>query len=204
MFGLIPREERFFEYFLEAAKNILEAARVLKEMFDTYRDPAGDWKRIEEHEHAGDKITHQVMKKLNRTFITPIDREDIHALTAALDDVTDSIEAAASRMVLYRIDRPTLEARKLADLIVTCAEEIVKGVRNLPRLEDLEEHFIEINRLENQADELYRQGIAALFDSERPPLEVIKWKEIYELLESTTDQCEDVANILESIALKNA
>jgi len=204
MFKLIPREEKFFEYFQEAARNVLEAARALKEMLDDYRDPHGAWKKIVDYEHEGDKLTHQIMRRLNQTFITPIDREDIHALTSALDDVVDAIEAAASRMVLYKIPNVTPEAKKLATLIVTSAEQIVKAVGHLPRLEDVEEHCIEINRLENTADEVYREAIAILFEGEHPPLDVIKWKEIYEILETTTDCCEDVANVVEAIALKNA
>ncbi|MFN3476161.1 MAG: DUF47 domain-containing protein [Candidatus Methylomirabilales bacterium] len=204
MFKLIPREEKFFEYFQEAARNALEAAKALKEMFDHYKDPQGSWKMIVDFEHEGDKITHQIMRKLNQTFITPIDREDIHALTSALDDVMDAIEAAASRMVLYKIGEVTPEAKKLAHIIVTSAEQVVKAVSHMPKLEDIQEHCIEINRLENQADEVYREAIVALFEGERSPLEVIKWKEIYEILETTTDRCEDVANIVEAVALKHA
>jgi len=204
MLRLIPKEEKFFEMFKESAQNILEGAKALKEMFDHYQDPEGSWKQIVDFEHEGDKITHQIIRRLNQTFITPIDREDIHALTTALDDVMDLIEAVASRMVLCKIAQPTPEAKKLAEAVVASAEQIVKAVSNMPQLEDVDEHCIEINRLENQADALYREAIAALFDGERPPLEVIKWKEVYELLETTTDKCEDVANIVEQIALKNA
>jgi len=204
MLRLIPKEEKFFEMFKGSAQNILEGAKALKEMFDRYQDPEGSWKRIVDFEHEGDKMTHQIMRRLNQTFITPIDREDIHALTTALDDVMDLIEAVASRMVLYKIEQPTPEAKKLTETVVASAEQIVKAVSNMPQLEDVDEHCIEINRLENQADALYREAIAALFDGERPPLEVIKWKDIYELLETTTDKCEDVANIVEQIALKNA
>jgi predicted phosphate transport protein (TIGR00153 family) len=205
MFRLIPREEKFFDFFKEAAGNILEGAKVLVQMTD---EQGGDlqerWKQLEEFEHEGDKITHQIIRKLNRTFITPIDREDIHSLTVALDDVMDLIEAAAARMCLYKIKQPTEEARKLVQLILKSAEEIVKAVSNLERMDDVMEHCIEINRLENVADDVSREAIAGLFDTEHDPIEVIKWKEIYETMETATDRCEDVANIVESVALKNA
>jgi len=204
MFRLMPRQEKFFDLFKEAAQNALEGARAIKEMFEHYRDPQESWKKIVEFEHEGDKITHRIMRMLNQSFITPIDREDIHALTAALDDVMDAIEAAASRMVLYKIGAVAPEAQKMCGIIVTSAEEMVKAVSHMPKLEDVEEHCIEINRLENAADENYREAIAALFEGEHPPMDVIKWKEIFEILETATDRCEDVANIVESIALKNA
>jgi uncharacterized protein Yka (UPF0111/DUF47 family) len=141
---------------------------------------------------------------LNQTFLTPIDAEDIHALTTALDNVMDTIEAAASRMVLFKIDRPTIQAQELCEIIVTSTEQLVKAVSHMPRLDDIDEYCIEINRLENAADDIYRKAISNLFDNGTPPLEVIKWLDIYELLESATDRCEDVANILETIGLKNS
>lgn len=204
MFRLIPREEKFFEFFEKAATNILEGAKVLVQMTD---EPGSDfqerWKRLEDLEHVGDKITHQIIRKLNRTFITPIDREDIHSLAVALDDVMDLIEASAARMSLYKIKQPTEEARKLAQVILKSAEEIVKAVANLERMDDVMEHCIEINRLENMADDISREAIAGLFDKGHDPMDVIKWKEIYETMETATDRCEDVANIVETIALKS-
>lgn len=204
MFRLIPREEKFFEFFEKAANNILEGARVLVQMTEEGGANFQErWKRLEELEHVGDKITHQIIRKLNRTFIAPIDREDIHSLAVALDDVMDLIEASAARMSLYKIKQPTEEARKLAHVILKSAEEIVKAVSNLERLDDVMEHCIEINRLENMADEISREAIADLFDKGHDPMDVIKWKEIYETMEMATDQCEDVANIVESLVLKS-
>ena len=204
MFRLIPREEKFFEFFDKAANNILDGAKVLVQMTDEQEgDLEKGWKQLEDLEHVGDKITHQIIRKLNRTFITPIDREDIHSLTVALDDVMDLIEAVAARMSLYKIKRPTEEARKLAHVILKSAEEIVKAVSSLERLDDVMEHCIEINRLENEADDVSREAIAGLFDKGQDPIDVIKWKEIYETMETATDRCEDVANIVESVALKN-
>jgi predicted phosphate transport protein (TIGR00153 family) len=204
MFRFIPHREKFFDLFKEAAQNALGGAKALQEMFDHYRNPQESWKGIVDFEQEGDRITHQIMRMLNQTFITPIDREDIYALTTALDDVIDAIEAVASRMVLYKIEEVAPEAKKLCGVIVTSTEQMVKVVSHMPKLEDVEEYCIEINRLENAADAIYREAVAALFEGERPPLDVIKWKEIYEILETTTDRCEDVANIVESIALKNA
>jgi uncharacterized protein len=204
MFRLIPREEKFFEFFEKAANNILEGARVLVQMTEEGSANFQErWKRLEELEHVGDKITHQIIRKLNRTFITPIDREDIHSLAVALDDVMDLIEASAARMSLYKIKQATEEAGQLARIILKSAEEIVKAVSNLERMDDVMEHCIEINRLENVADDISREAIAGLFDKGHDPMDVIKWKEIYEMMETTTDQCEDVANIVESVALKS-
>jgi uncharacterized protein Yka (UPF0111/DUF47 family) len=133
-----------------------------------------------------------------------VHREDIHKLAVALDDVIDLIEASAARMAMYRVVKPTPEALRLAGLIVACSDRIVRGVTALPRFEDLQEHCIEINRLENEADEVSRDAIATLFLGDAPPIEVIKWKEIYETMETATDRCEDVANLLEEIALKHS
>ena len=173
-------------------------------MFDDYSDPTAQWRKIEEAEHAGDVITHRILKKLNQTFIPFIDRGNLHALTSALDDVVDGIEAVACRMVLYRMERTTPEAREMVSLIVASAEQIVKAVAYLPKFDGVEEACIEINRLENEADNLYRRAIAALFEGEHPILEVTKWKEIYEFLEAVTDRCEDVADAMEAIALKHS
>jgi uncharacterized protein len=204
MFRLIPREEKFFEFFEKAANNILEGARVLAQMTEEGGANFQErWKRLEELEHVGDKTTHQIIRKLNRTFITPIDREDIHSLAVALDDVMDLIEASAARMSLYKIKQPTEEAGQLAQIILKSAEEIVKAISNLKRMDDVMEQCIEINRLENMADDISREAIAGLFDKGHDPMDVIKWKEIYEMMETTTDQCEDVANIVESVALKS-
>ena len=200
----LPEEREFLGLLGSAADNLLLAAKSLQVMFDDYTDPEGKWRKIEETEHAGDAITHRIMKKLNQTFIPSIDRSDLHALTSALDDVVDGVEAAASRMVLYKIERPTPEAREMASLIVASAEQIVKAVWHLPKFDGVEEVCVEINRLENVADNLYRRAIAALFEGDHPILEVTKWKEIYEILEAVTDRCEDVADAMEAIALKHS
>jgi predicted phosphate transport protein (TIGR00153 family) len=204
LFKFVPHKEKFFDLFKESAQNALAGARSLKDMLDHYQNPQESWKKIKDLEHEGDRITHRTIRSLNQTFLTPIDAEDIHALTTALDNVMDAIEAAASRMVLFKIDRPTPQAQELCEIIVTSTEQLVKAVSHMPRLDDIDEYCIEINRLENTADDIYRKAIASLFDNSAEPLDVIKWLDIYELLESATDRCEDVANILESIGLKNS
>ncbi|MGH7369654.1 MAG: DUF47 domain-containing protein [Candidatus Methylomirabilaceae bacterium] len=205
MLRLIPREERFFEFFNDAASNILDAANALARMMEEgtvgFRE---HWKQVEQFEHEGDAITHRVIRRLNQAFITPIDREDIHSLAVALDDVMDLIEAAAARMALYKIAQPTEEARRLTQVVLSAAQEIVKAVSNLERMDDVTAHCTEINRLESVADDICRQAIASLFEKGDDPVHVIKWKDIYETLETTTDRCEDVANIVESVAQRTA
>jgi predicted phosphate transport protein (TIGR00153 family) len=203
-FRLFPRSEKFFDMFIEAARNTHQGARVFQQMLEDFRGSDDQWRAVEEYEHEGDKITHRILRTLHQTFITPVDREDIHKLTSVMDDVMDLIEASAARMAMYRITKPTPAAQRLAGIIVRCTDQIVRGVTALPRFESIQEHCIEINRLENEADEVSRAAIAALFLEDVPPLDVIKWKEIYETMETATDRCEDVANMLEEIALKHS
>ncbi len=204
MFRFIPRDEKFFDLFEAAALNIREGAATLKEMAESEGDYEVWWKKIEEFEHTGDRITHDVIRKLNQTFITPLDREDIHQLGSRLDDVMDLIEAAATRMALYKIKQCTPEGKRLATLIQDMAEEIVLAVQKLKDLKSILSHCVEINRLENVADQVSRDAIAALFTGGYDPVEIVKWKEIYETLETATDRCEDVADVLERIVLKHA
>ena len=204
MFNFSPHKEKFFDLFKQAAQNALNGARALKEMLEHYDNPQESWKKLKDLEHEGDRITHRTIRSLNQTFLTPINAEDIHALTTALDNVMDAIEAAASRMILFRIDKPTVEAMELCETIVTSTEQLVKAVSHMPRLDDIDEYCIEINRLENTADDIYRKAISQLFENGTSPMDVIKWLDIYEILESATDRCEDVANILETIGLKNS
>ncbi|NJD69444.1 MAG: DUF47 domain-containing protein [Candidatus Methylomirabilota bacterium] len=201
---LMPEEREFLTLLESAAQNLLGAARLLQAMFDEYVDPEATWRKIREIEHEGDAITHRIMKKLNQTFIPFIDRQELRALTSALDDVVDFIEAAASRMVLYKIEQPTQSSREMVSVITTSAEQVVKAVGHLPTFVGVNEICVEINRLENLADDLYRRAIASLFEGEQPILEVAKWKEVYELLEGVTDRCEDVANVVETIVLKHS
>ena len=204
MFKFSPHREKFFDLFKQSAENALAGAKALKEMFERYDNPQESWKKLKDLEHEGDRLTHRTIRSLNQTFLTPIDAEDIHALTTALDNVMDAIEAGASRMILFKIDRPTEEALELSEIIVTATEQLVKAVSHMPRLDDIDDYCIEINRLENSADDIYRKAIGQLFENGTTPMDVIKWLDIYDILESATDRCEDVANTLETIGLKNS
>ena len=204
MFGLIPKEEAFFELFKKAAHNMIEGSRLLKDMMEHFQSPADYAKRIKDLEHVGDGITHDIALRLNLTFITPIDREDIHDLASALDDILDLIEAVADRLVLYKVTKPTPIAVKLADILYQSAVAVGEGVDRLGLAHpEIKECSVQVNSLENEADRISRDAISELFDHETDPMVVIKWKELYEALEDGTDRCEDVANILERIALKH-
>ena len=205
MFRLIPREERFFDLFEEQGRNIVAAAGRLREMIFTFDDAPAKSMAVKELEHAGDVLTHELIRKINTTFITPFDREDVYALASRLDDVLDLIEAAADRLVLYRIKEPTSGARAFADVIVKTANSVQGAVGCLrTSSKGYHTHCVEVNRLENEADRLLKELIAALFADVTDPIEVIKWKEIYETMESVTDRCEDVVNVIEGIVLKMA
>ena len=204
MFGLIPREEAFFDLFKNAAHNMIEGSRLLKDMMEDFKNPVEKAKRIKEVEHVGDSITHEIARKLNQTFITPIDREDIHDLASALDDILDVVEAIADRFVLYKVSAPSEAAIKLSIVLYQAAVEVGATVDLLGKPHpDVTECSVRVNSLENEADRISRDAISALFEREMDPIAVIKWKEIYENFETGTDRCEDVANILERIALKH-
>ena len=203
----IPREEKFFDLFQESAQNMVKAAHSLKEMVDTWEHVEGKVGEITELEHQGDTITHEIMARLHRTFVTPFDREDIALLAHVLDDVVDFIHAAADAMLLYKVDRPGQRAQELADIIVQATEEVERVLPELRKrivLSQVLKRCVEINRLENVADRVYRSAIAELFADSTDMAHIIKWREIYEHMESATDRCEDVANVLEGVAIKHA
>jgi predicted phosphate transport protein (TIGR00153 family) len=205
MFGLIPKEEKFFQMFQDMGGLIVEGARLLKEMLDDYSDPVASQKAIKAVEHRGDQQTHDIIKKLNTSFITPFDREDIYSLAGALDDILDLIDASAQRFVMYNVEATTAEARELAFLILQGAETINRALAVIGgKLEPIAEYCVQINAMENEADRVSREAVSRLFDEEKDPIQLIKWKEIYETLEKATDKCEDAANILESVVVKNA
>jgi len=206
-FLFIPREEKFFELFEDSARNMVKASQVLKEMIDTWELVGERVAEIRELEHVGDTITHQIMAQLNRTFVTPFDREDIALLAHTLDDVTDFIDAAADALLIYKIKSPTRRAKELADIIVQAATEVERTMprlRHRTELKQIPEYCVEINRLENMADRVFRSAMAELFDDTTDIAQIIKWREIYEHMESATDRCEDVADVLEGVALKHA
>ncbi|MFI5303279.1 MAG: DUF47 domain-containing protein [Nitrospiria bacterium] len=203
MINLLPREKKFFALFNESAKNIHRGGLAIIKVMEPGADIVKTVEEVKEIEHQGDSITHEIIKRLNKTFITPIDREDIYALAGALDDVLDLTDAAANKMVIFKIKEATPEARDLAAIISECTREIVKTISLLGKGEIDSSHFVEINRLENEADRVLHNALAKLFEEEKDPIQLIKWKEIYENLEEATDRCEDVSNILETISLKN-
>ena len=204
-FRLIPKEESFFDLFEQLAGILVKAAGLLVEATEHVETLAESARRLERLEHDGDQITHELMTRLNRTFITPIDREDIHELGTALDDILDLIEATTEQFILYKVTSMSPAAPKLAHVIQQQVGEIHRALPKLRHLrrEQIMEHCVEINRLENVGDRLLRDSIAALFDGTPDPLAVIKWRDIYTLLESATDKCEDVANVIEGLVLKN-
>lgn len=204
MFNLIPREIAFFEMFQKAAHNMIEGGRLLKDMMEDFRNPVEQARRIKDIEHIGDGITHDIAFKLNQTFITPLDREDIHGLASALDDILDLVEAVADRFVVFKVAKPTETAIKLANILYQSAVAVGAGIDQLGKPHaDVNQYGVRVNSLENEADRITRDAISKLFEEEKDPIAVIKWKEIYENFEEGTDRCEDVANILERIALKH-
>ncbi|MCJ7522875.1 MAG: DUF47 family protein [Dehalococcoidia bacterium] len=201
----MPREPKFFDLFEKSVANVAKAAKELADFLEDYTNVPLKVARITELEHEGDAITHQIMEQLHRTFVTPLDREDIALLTERLDDVMDFIEDAANAMLLYRIEQPTTRAREMAAILVAMTSELVVAVpllRNRSKMKEILGHCVEINRLENEADAILRHALAELFD-DTPIADVIKWREIYEHLETAVDRGEDVANVLEGVVLKH-
>jgi predicted phosphate transport protein (TIGR00153 family) len=201
---LIPREERFFDLFVDDAANVLGAARLLEAMLRSYDDIERRSTEIRHAEHRGDEISHDIGHRLEATFVTPFDREEIHALISGLDDVLDLIEEVADTFVLYRIEAPTAAAIEQASIIVKQVEVLHEALLHLRGFKELEQYWIEVHRLENEGDRIARGAIAALFEANGEAVGIIKWKDIYALLEATIDKCEDVANIIERITIKHA
>ncbi|XXY49263.1 DUF47 family protein [Sorangium sp. So ce269] len=203
----LTRDAVFFDALANHAQRSVEASELLLEMLDRLDDAPAFAKKISDLEDEGDKITHECLAALHQTWITPLDREEIHALITRLDDVLDCIEAASVRLVIFEIDGALPEARQLAQAVVdscTVMSTAVHSLRDLKRQPNLLELCVEINRLENTADGHYRTALAALFRKGNDPLLVMKWRDIYDLLENATDRCEDVANIIEGIVLEHA
>ncbi|GKX65965.1 DUF47 domain-containing protein [Inconstantimicrobium mannanitabidum] len=208
MFNLKPKEDKFYTMFLDAAQNVNEAAVTLRKSLDSLSNKQEDVAKIEELEHKGDRLVSVVTKELNEAFITPIDREDIYVLIKQMDDILDLINSTAHRFVMFNIDESTEEAKLLADMVVECAVNILELMSELHLLSSksnhIKERIININKIENDADALFRKTVGELFRNETNPLEVIKWKEIYQILENTIDKCEKIANLIEGVVIKNA
>jgi predicted phosphate transport protein (TIGR00153 family) len=203
----LPKDLSFFDHFEKQGRKTVEGCRALLAMVSSPGDVPAQAKAISDIEHECDHITHAVVAQLHKTFITPIDRNDIYRLITKMDDIMDFVEAAAERLALYGIQDMTKEAGDLARVLLSSAErvlEAVTGFRDLKHPEVILEKCIEINRLENEADAQLRGALARLFREEQDPITIMKWKEIYELLETATDRCEDVANIIEGVVLENS
>ena len=202
-FRLLPREEKFYSEFQALADELKRGAATLEAMLAPDRPIWDKADEIKEIEHQCDFLTHEIIQRLNRTFVTPLDREDIHALARSLDDVMDAIDAAATLIRLYRLDSVRFGARELARIITASTDQVQLALRALEQHKGLTIHAVEINRLENEADRMHQQAVGRLFDEERDPIVVMKWKEALDFLEDATDRCEDVANVLEGVMVKH-
>jgi predicted phosphate transport protein (TIGR00153 family) len=203
-FSLLPKEEQYFSFFSQMTSYIYDAARALVEMLN---EKDGDYsqhlKRIKAIEHECDDLTHSISTRLNKSFITPFDREDIYLLSGALDDIVDLIDDAARAMVMYDVHESTPDARRFADVIQRMAVQLHEVVSMLAKPNGINPRLVELHRLENEGDEIYHKAVAELFHNATDPLTVIKWKDIYEKLEAAVDRCENVANIIESVIIKH-
>jgi predicted phosphate transport protein (TIGR00153 family) len=203
-FRLIPREEKFYDDFVAMSDQIRVGAGLLEEMFATDPPSAEKAQAIKEVEHKCDFLTHEIILRLNKTFVTPIDREDIHSLAKALDDVMDAIDDVAALVPLYRITNIRQGAREMTHVIVQQVDAMRPALLALEKKSGVLEHCVEINRLENEGDRLYKEAVGRLFDEEKDPIALIKWREILVRLEQTTDRVEDVANLLENVVVKHS
>ncbi len=205
MFRLLPREDKYFDMFNRMASQMTESALLLDKIFSDFENRVTYADKIKEVEHSCDLITHEIVKKLNQTFITPIDREDIHALASGLDDIVDAIEYTARRVILYRVDGPTNHARKMTGVLTRIVASLENAVRSLENNgEQVLKECVTIHGLENEGDTYHHEAIDELFAYEKDPIILLKMKELYAKMERTIDKCEDVSNILEAIVLKNA
>jgi len=202
-FRLIPREEKFFSDFQALADELQRGAIVLEEMLSPDTPLWGKADEIKEVEHKCDFLTHEIIQRLNRTFVTPLDREDIHALAKSLDDVMDAIDASATLIRLYKLEEVRFGARELARTITSSTKEVRHAIDSLALHKGMITHAVEINRLENEADRIHQEAVGRLFADEQNPIMVMKWKETLDFLEAATDRCEDVANVLEGVVVKH-
>lgn len=207
MFNLIPKETAFFDLFDKATDNAHQCAVALAEFLERYDDLEGRMRRIKELEHIGDELTHETIERLNQTFITPLDREDIHDLVCRVDDILDRIDTAVDRICLFKLQKPMEESKQLARCLVRSTaliKEMMPFLRSMKGADEVRRRVREVHRLESEADTIERQALLHLFENDPDPILVIKWKNVIEVLESATDKCEDVANVIEGIVLKNA
>ena len=203
-FSLLPHDQTFFDLFVEAGKNSVHSAHLLDKLMREWPDAGTLHQEIVEAEHRGDKVTHEIIKRLNTTFVTPIDREDIYGLATQLDDIVDFTEEAADFLGLYQVEAPMDQAGALTSVLVRSCEALAEGLENLPSFKDLDQYWIEVHRLENEGDRISRDAVAALFTDAIDPMVVIRWKDIFAVLEEAIDSTEKAAQILEGIVIKNS
>ena len=202
--SLLPRDRTFFDLFSEAGQNTVRAAKLLDEMMRVWPDESGLARDILKAEQEGDRITHDIIQRLNQTFVTPIDREDIYGLATQMDDIVDFTEEAADFLGLYQIEAPMEQAGALTKVLVASCEQLAEGLDHLREFKDLDKYWIEIHRLENEGDRISRDAVASLFSNGIDPMVVIRWKDIFAVLENAIDATETAAQILEGIVIKNS
>jgi predicted phosphate transport protein (TIGR00153 family) len=203
-FSLLPRDRTFFDLFIEAGQNSVHAATLLDRMMRKWPEEAGISREILKAEQEGDRITHDIIKRLNTTFVTPIDREDIYGLATQMDDIVDFTEEAADFLGLYKIEAPMEQATALTKVLVASCEQLAMGLEHLRDFKDLDKYWIEIHRLENEGDRISRDAVASLFSNGIDPMIVIRWKDMFAVLENAIDATETAAQILEGIVIKNS
>ena len=202
--SFLPRDRVFFDLFIEAGQNTVHAARLLDRMMNSWPDDVGLSAEIVKAEHEGDRITHDIVKRLNSTFVTPIDREDIYGLATQVDDIVDFTEEAADFLGLYQIEAPMSQAQALTEVLVGACEQLASGLEHLREFKDLDRYWIEIHRLENEGDRISRDAVASLFSNGIDPMVVIRWKDMFAVLENAIDATETAAQIIEGIVIKNS
>ena len=203
-FSLIPKKNIFFTQFSQHAQNSLEAAQALEKLLSEFTDVEVKVRDIHAIEHYGDKLTHEIMRELNETFVTPLDREDIAGLASKIDDVADVCHDVAELLLMYTIKKVRPGAIRQAKTLVAAAAEMSTMISNLQSLKNLDSHFIKMHTFENEGDQIFREAVAELFKSEHDAIEIIKWKDLHSLIEVALDRCEDVANIVETIKIKHS
>lgn len=207
MFSLSPKDDKFFDLFIENSETIYETALLFKDFAMDMSDPEQKLKSIKDKEKESDNQQHNILSELNKTFITPFDREDIYAISKKMDDIVDFIEASASRFVMFNVTTVTEDIYPLIDLVVKACKDIIelmKQFKHMRNNEKLSEIIIEINKFEEEGDRVFREVVRKLFVADIPIIDVIKWREIFQCVENTIDACETVANIIEGVAMKNA
>jgi hypothetical protein len=203
-FSLLPRDRTFFDLFIQAGQNTVHASRLLDRMMHSWPEEEGLSREILKAEQEGDRITHDIIQRLNSTFVTPIDREDIYGLATRMDDIVDYTEEAADFLGLYKIEAPMEQAQSLTKVLVASCEQLAMGLENLREFKDLDKYWIEIHRLENEGDRISRDAVASLFSNGIDPMVVIRWKDMFAVLEEAIDATETAAQILEGIVIKNS